>query len=54
MVDAQIVREQKIRPRIDISLEDTEVDRILDKVAQHGLQSLTEAEKEVLKKAAEQ
>ena len=54
VVDAQIVREQKIRPRIDISLEDTEVDRILDKVAQHGLQSLTEAEKEVLKKAAEQ
>jgi membrane associated rhomboid family serine protease len=54
MVDAQIVREQKIQPRINISLDDSEVDRILDKVSREGLQSLTEAEKEVLNRAAEQ
>ena len=54
VVDAQIVREQKIQPRINISLDDSEVDRILDKVSREGLQSLTEAEKEILKRAAEQ
>ena len=54
MLDAQIVREQKIQPRINISLDDSEVDRILDKVSREGLQSLTEAEKEILKRAAEQ
>jgi membrane associated rhomboid family serine protease len=54
VVDAQIVREKKIRPRININLDETEVDRILDKVGREGLQSLSEQEKEVLKRAAEQ
>ncbi|MGB2266543.1 MAG: rhomboid family intramembrane serine protease [Akkermansiaceae bacterium] len=54
VVDATIVRESKMRPRINIDLEDTEVDRILDKVSREGLQSLTEQEREVLKRVAEQ
>jgi len=51
-VDAKIVHEKKIRPRIDINMADSEVDRILDKVSSEGLQSLTEAEKAVLKRMA--
>jgi membrane associated rhomboid family serine protease len=51
-IDAKIVREKKIRPRIHINMDDTEVDRILDKVNQEGVQSLTEAEKNVLRRTA--
>ncbi|MCP5538077.1 MAG: rhomboid family intramembrane serine protease [Akkermansiaceae bacterium] len=51
-IDATIVREKKIRPRIEINLADSEVDRILDKVTNEGLQSLTEAEKDVLRRLA--
>lgn len=46
--------ESKLSPRTRVQLsEDSEVDRILDKVSEHGFQSLTEAEKETLKRAAE-
>lgn len=49
-----IRREQKIRPRTRVQLaEDDEVDRILDKISQDGFQSLTEAERDTLRKAAE-
>jgi len=49
-----IMREQKIRPRSQLRIEaDAEVDRILDKISQDGFQSLTEAERETLRKAAE-
>ncbi len=51
-IDAKIVREQKIRPRIHIDMDDSEVDRILDKVNREGVQSLTEAEKDVLRRTA--
>ena len=47
-VDAKVVRDQKIRPRISVNIDDSEVDRILDKVSQEGIQSLTEEEKEIL------
>jgi len=53
VVDATILRERKLGPRININLDDTEVDRILDKVSREGLQSLTEEERDVLKKVAE-
>ena len=46
--DAQVVREKKIRPRVNIDLSDTEIDRILDKVSSEGIQSLTDAEREAL------
>lgn len=52
VVDAKIVREKKIRPRVHINMEDSEVDRILDKVSREGLQSLTEEEREILRRAA--
>lgn len=54
VVDATIVREKKLRPRINIGMEDSEVDRILDKVSREGLQSLTDEERDVLKRVAEQ
>ena len=39
----------KLRPRTDVDLAlSTEVDRVLDKVSQHGFQSLTQAEREIL------
>jgi hypothetical protein len=44
---------RELGPRININLDDTEVDRILDKVSREGLQSLTEEERDVLKKVAE-
>ena len=47
-VDAKIVRERKLRPRTHINLDDTEVDRILDKVSREGIQSLTDEEREIL------
>ena len=47
--------ESKLSPRSELKLtEDSEVDTILDKVSKEGFQSLTEAEKETLKKAAQQ
>ena len=51
-IDAKIVHAKKIRPRIEINMADSEVDRILDKVSSEGLQSLTDAEKAVLKRMA--
>jgi membrane associated rhomboid family serine protease len=50
----RVQRETKLRPRTRVQLaEDDEVDRILDKISQHGFQSLTDAERDVLRKAAE-
>lgn len=46
--DAKVVREKKLRPRITINMEDSEIDRILDKVSREGIQSLTSAEREAL------
>jgi membrane associated rhomboid family serine protease len=44
----------KIRPRSRFqSGQDSEVDKILDKISRDGFQSLTEAEKETLRKASE-
>jgi membrane associated rhomboid family serine protease len=54
LVDATIVREKKLRPRINIDMDDSEVDRILDKVSREGLQSLTDQERDILKRVAEQ
>jgi len=54
VVDATIIHEKKLRPRIDIDMDDSEVDRILDKVSREGLQSLTDQERDVLKRVAEQ
>jgi len=51
-IDAKVVRQNKVRPRIEINLNDSEIDRILDKVSREGLQSLTTAEKDVLKRLA--
>jgi membrane associated rhomboid family serine protease len=46
--------EQKLRPRTRLQIHrDDEVDRILDKISQDGFQSLTEDERETLRKAAE-
>jgi len=45
------VREKKIRPRVMINMDDTEVDRILDKVSREGIQSLTDEEKKILLQA---
>jgi len=43
----------KLRPRTHVELErDSAVDIILDKISREGFQSLTEAEREVLQKAA--
>jgi membrane associated rhomboid family serine protease len=54
LVDATIVREKKLRPRINIDMDDSEVDRILDKVSREGLQSLTDQERDILKRVADQ
>lgn len=43
----------KIRPRTSVSMDSTEVDRILDKVSEQGLHSLTDAERDTLKKISE-
>ena len=46
--------EAKIRPHTDLRLdEDTAVDLILDKVSREGFQSLSQAERDILRKAAE-
>jgi len=42
----------KIKPRTRLDLSDSEVDEILDKVSSHGFQSLTDEEKMILQKAA--
>lgn len=55
--DAKEVRKKpkkKIRPRININLDDSEVDRILDKVNREGIQSLTADERDVLKRSSNQ
>ena len=44
--------EPKLGPRVSIDLNDTEVDKVLDKVNREGLQSLTESEKDLLKRSA--
>lgn len=45
----------KLRPRSALRVEENpEVDAILDKISRHGFQSLTDAERAVLQKAAEQ
>ncbi|OYV07039.1 MAG: hypothetical protein CFE26_03135 [Verrucomicrobiales bacterium VVV1] len=44
----------KLRPRTVIDLEaSTEIDRILDKISQHGFQSLTDEERDLLREASE-
>jgi membrane associated rhomboid family serine protease len=44
----------KIRPRTDVDLQqDSDVDRILDKISTHGLESLSSEERELLAKAAD-
>ncbi len=44
----------KLRPRTAIDLEaSTEIDRILDKISQHGFQSLTDEERDLLREASE-
>ncbi len=46
--------ESKLRPRSQIDLStQSEVDRILDKISREGFQSLTEAERDTLRKASE-
>lgn len=46
--------ESKLKPRTELNLrEDSEVDLILDKISREGFQSLTEAERETLRQAAE-
>ncbi len=54
VVDARVMRDSKMKPRIAINLDDSEIDRILDKVNRDGLQSLTEEERDVLKRVANQ
>lgn len=51
---AKVVREVKLRPRTEIQLEADEVDRILDKVSEEGVHSLTERERAILLKIAEE
>lgn len=53
VIDAKVVREKKIRPRIHINMDDSEVDKILDKVNREGIQSLTEKERETLRRSSE-
>lgn len=46
--------EPKLRPRTEIDLAaSTEIDRILDKISQHGFQSLTDEERGLLRAASE-
>lgn len=44
----------KIRPQTTINLADDETDAILDKINAHGIQSLTEEEKQLLMKSSKQ
>jgi membrane associated rhomboid family serine protease len=44
----------KLRPRTDVELsQDSEVDKILDKISREGFQSLTQAERDFLQKVSE-
>lgn len=43
----------KLRPRTEVNLNSSEIDRILDKVNQHGVHSLSEAERETLRKVSQ-
>lgn len=43
----------KIRPRTHVNFESSEVDRILDKVSKEGIHSLTDEERETLKRVSE-
>jgi len=46
--------ESKLRPRTRIQLDqETEVDRILDKISREGFQSLSQSERDLLEKAAQ-
>lgn len=46
-------RPPKLRPRSDLEMQqDSAVDLILDKISREGFQSLTQAEKDILQKAA--
>ena len=47
-MEGKVGYEQKIRPRITVDMEDTEVDMILDKVSREGIQSLTDEERKFL------
>jgi hypothetical protein len=48
------VWDAKLRPRTTIDLEaSNEIDRILDKISQHGFQSLTDEERDLLREASE-
>lgn len=42
----------KLRPRSEIEVSSSEVDRILDKISREGIQSLSEREHEILQKAS--
>ncbi len=53
VIDAEIVRKPKIRPRTHIRMDDSAIDRILDKVNREGIQSLTDEEREILRRSAE-
>ncbi len=45
--------EAKLRPRTDVDLHSqAEVDRILEKISEHGFQSLTDAERHILQEIA--
>ena len=44
--------QSKMGPRVSIDLDDSEVDRILDKVSREGLQSLTDEERDLLNREA--
>ena len=54
MFDAKVAREQKIRPRVTVNMDDSEIDLILDKVSREGIQSLTEEERELLLRASDE
>lgn len=43
--------EPKLKPRTELNQNSTEVDRILDKINEHGIQSLTEEERKTLTSA---
>jgi len=45
-------QEPKIRPRTTVPLHDSEVDRILDKISEHGIHTLTDKEREILTRAS--
>jgi len=51
---ARVAQEAKIRPRTNLRLAgDENIDRILEKISHEGFQSLTDDEREILRKASE-